>query len=194
MGRTTGDIKSIQTGGAVFDNEKNNSVMTVAVKNNAFAKYAKPGYWNDPDMLVTGNQGLTVEEQKAHFALWCIMTAPLILGNDPRNMSDDEKKIILNKEAIAINQDPTEQGRRIKVEGKAEIWAKKLANGNYAVLLLNRDAGENKEITLDWTDLDLKGNKKIRDVYEQKDIGTYKNKFSKTVAPHASLFLMITSK
>jgi alpha-galactosidase len=92
MGRTTGDIKSVQTGGAVFDDEKTNSVMTVAVKNNQYAKYAKPGYWNDPDMLVTGNQGLTNEEQKAHFALWCIMSSPLILGNDPRNMSAEEKK------------------------------------------------------------------------------------------------------
>lgn len=189
MGRTTGDIKSIQTGGAVFDQENVNSVMTVAHKNNQYYKVAKPGYWNDPDMLVTGKQGLTVEEQKAHFALWCIMTAPLFLGNDPRQMSKEEKAIITNKEAIAVNQDPTEQGRRIKLEGLTEIWAKKLKDGSYAVLLLNRDAAEGKDITLRWSDLDLKGKKKVRNIYEQKDVGTYENSFSAKVAPHTALFL-----
>lgn len=191
MGRTTGDIKSIQTGGATFDKENVNSVMTLAVKNNHYYKEARPGYWNDPDMLVTGNQGLTVEEQKAHFALWCIMTAPLFLGNDPRNMSQEEKAIITNREAIAVNQDPTEQGRLIKTEGKTEVWAKKLRNGNYAVLLLNRDAVANKEVTLDWSDLDLTGKKKVRDIYEQIDLGTYSGSFSKIVAPHAGLFLIV---
>jgi len=191
MGRTTGDIKSVQTGGAVFDDEKTNSVMTVAVKNNQYAKYAKPGYWNDPDMLVTGNQGLTNEEQKAHFALWCIMSSPLILGNDPRNMSAEEKKIILNKEAIAINQDATEQGTRINVNSKSEVWAKRLSNGNHAVLLLNRDAKASSDITLHWSDLKLKGTKKVRDVYQLKDVGTFKDQITKNIPPHSGLFLII---
>lgn len=191
MGRTTGDIKSIQTGGAVFDNEKNNSVMTVAVKNDQYAQYARPGYWNDPDMLVTGAQGLTVEEQKAHFALWCIMTAPLILGNDPRNMKPEEKAIITNKDAITINQDPTEQGRRIKQDGKAEVWAKKLQNGQYAVLLLNRDATASKEIALNWSDLGLKGKRKIKDVFAAKELGKFQDQFASTLAPHSSVFLLV---
>lgn len=194
MGRTSGDIKSNQTGGAVFDNPKNNSVMTVAVKNNEYAKFAKPGYWNDPDMLVTGAQGLTVEEQKAHFALWCIMSAPLILGNDPRNMTPEEKAIIANKKAIAINQDPTEQGTRITTNGNTEVWAKKLKDGNYAVLLLNRDAAINKEVTLHWSDLGLKGKKVIEDVYVGKELGMFRDQFSYTIAPHASLFIMVKSK
>jgi alpha-galactosidase len=191
MGRTTGDIKSIQTGGAVFDNEKNNSVMTVAIKNDQYYKHARPGYWNDPDMLVTGEQGLTQEEQKAHFALWCIMSSPLILGNDPRHMNKEEKAIILNKEAIAINQDPTEQGRRIKVEGKTEVWAKKLKDGGYALLLLNRDAVGRREITLNWGDLGIEGNRKLRNVYEAKDLGSFRKSFSATLDPHASLFLIL---
>ena len=191
MGRTTGDIKSVQTGGAVFDDEKTNSVMTVAGQNNQYAKYAKPGYWNDPDMLVTGKQGLTIEEQKAHFALWCIMSSPLILGNDPRNMSVEEKKIILNKEAIAINQDPTEQGSRIKVNGKAEVWAKKLTNGNYAVLLLNRDANTANEITLNLRDLKITGSKKIRNVFESREIGSFNGKITKSIAPHSGLFMLV---
>lgn len=191
MGRTTGDIKSLQTGGAVFDSESNNSVMTVALKNNQYAVHARPGYWNDPDMLVTGKQGLTVEEQKAHFALWCIMTAPLFLGNDPRHMAADEKALITNREAIAIDQDPTEQGRRIKVDGKGEVWAKKLKDGNYAVLLLNRDAAAAKEVTLLWSDLNLEGKRKLRDVYAAKDLGVFSDSFSRTITPHACLFLIV---
>lgn len=191
MGRTTGDIKSKQTGGAVFDNPKNNSVMTVALKNNAFANQAKPGYWNDPDMLVTGAQGLSIEEQKAHFALWCIMTAPLMLGNDPRHMTAEEKSIITNKTAIAINQDPTEQGSRIKTNGSTEIWMKNLKNGDQAVLLLNRDDKEMKEIILNWNDLNLSGKKNLKDVFGDKDLGQFEERFSATVAPHASLFLLI---
>lgn len=191
MGRTTGDIKSIQTGGAVFDKENVNSVMTLALKNNQYYKEAKPGYWNDPDMLVTGKQGLAVEEQKAHFALWCIMTAPLFLGNDPRHMSKEEKAIITTGEAIAVNQDQTEQGRLIKADGKTEVWAKKLRNGNYAVLLLNRDTVAKKEVVLKWSDLELVGKKKLRDIYGQRDLGTYSGSFSKIVAPHASLFLIV---
>lgn len=194
MGRTTGDIKSIQTGGAVFDKESVNSVMTLAIKNNQYYKKARPGYWNDPDMLVTGKQGLTVEEQKAHFALWCIMTAPLFLGNDPRHLSEEEKAIITNSEAIAVNQDPTEQGRRIKVKGQTELWAKKLKDGSYAVLLLNRDAAEIKDVSLKWSDLGLEGKNKVRDIYSQKDLGTFENSYSNTLAPHGAQFVLVKRK
>lgn len=193
MGRTTGDIRSIQTGGAVFDseNKKQNSVMAIADINNQYYRYARPGYWNDPDMLVTGEQGLTSNEQRAHFALWCIMSAPLILGNDPRHMKAEELEIITNKEAIAVNQDPSEQGRKIKQDGKSEIWAKKLKDGSFAVLLLNRDAGESKTISLSWADLNLTGKQVIKDIYQKKTIGTFKDSFSQAVDPHSSLFLVI---
>jgi alpha-galactosidase len=194
IGRTTGDIKSNQTGGAVFDNPANNSVMTVALKNNEYAAYAKRGYWNDPDMLVTGKQGLTIEEQKAHFALWCIMSAPLMLGNDPRNMSTEEKQIITNKEAIAINRDPTGQGRRIKVNGKLEVWAKKLSTGDYAVLLLNRDENNSNDIALNWIDVGIVGNKVVRDVFAGKELGKLNHSVTQTVAPHASVFLTIKNQ
>jgi len=92
MGRTTGDIRSLQSKHAIFDDPKTNSVMTVAHINNKYYKEAHPGYWNDPDMLVMGAQGLTQSEQDVHFALWCIMSAPLMLGNDPLHMTDAEKK------------------------------------------------------------------------------------------------------
>lgn len=194
MGRTTGDIKSIQTGGAVFDDPSQpniHSVMYVADMNNKYYKYAGPGYWNDPDMLVTGEQGLTFEEQKAHFALWCIMSSPLILGNDPRNMSDQELQIITNKMAIAINQDPSEQGRKIKKMGDTEIWAKKLSDGSYAVLMLNRNENNKKEISLNFKDLDLNGSIQLYDIYKGESLGNFTNTYKTSIAPHSGKFLKV---
>ena len=86
MSRTTFDIQCrINKEGAVFDkpdrsNKNYLSVMAAAVNNNKSAEYAGNGYWNDPDMMVTGNQGLSDAEQQSHFALWCIMSSPLISG------------------------------------------------------------------------------------------------------------------
>lgn len=195
MGRTTGDIKSFQSGGAVFEseNKKVHSVMKIAELNNNYYKHAKPGYWNDPDMLVTGEQGLTLNEQKSHFALWCIMSSPLILGNDPRNMKAEELEIITNKKAISINQDPTEQGHRIKQNGKTEIWAKKLKDNSYAVLLLNRDVN-NQTISLNWSDLNLDKKHEIAGVFESKTYGTFDTAFAHSIAPKSSLFIIVKPK
>ncbi|MGY8718192.1 MAG: hypothetical protein ACKVI3_10475, partial [Verrucomicrobiia bacterium] len=140
-------------GGAVFEREtpqRNHiSVMQVADLNNAHAASAGNGYWNDPDMLVTGEQGLTDAEQEAHFALWCVMSSPLMLGNDPRSMTAFEQDLITNKVAIAINQDPTEQGRRIAKSGMAEIWVKNLSDNQLAILLLNRGTERMEDFQFD---------------------------------------------
>ena len=74
--------------------------------------YAGPGHWNDPDMLEVGNGDLTYDENKAHFSLWCILAAPLMLGNDVRTLKPEIHEILTNKEVIAVNQDPLgRQGR-----------------------------------------------------------------------------------
>ena len=73
--------------------------------NDSLRQYAGPGYWNDPDMLEVGN-GMSESEDRAHFTMWCMMASPLILGNDLRNMSEATRNILLNKEMIAIDQDP----------------------------------------------------------------------------------------
>lgn len=195
MSRTTLDISAKVTGGANFVDEKpvKNflSVMTIAEQNNEVAQYARPGYWNDPDMMVTGEQGLTLEEQKAHFALWCIMSSPLFLGNDPRNMTPEEKDIVLNETAIGINQDPTGQGTCIHRQGDTEIWAKKLSNGKTAVLLLNRNPDERVSISLNLPDMGITGKARIYDVYARKDLGTFSGKFSQHVSPRSGLFIVI---
>ncbi|WP_294081609.1 glycoside hydrolase family 27 protein [Proteiniphilum sp. UBA5384] len=195
MSRTTYDISAKVTGGANFIDETpvDNflSVMTIAEQNNEVAEYARTGYWNDPDMMVTGEQGLTLEEQKAHFALWCIMSSPLFLGNDPRNMTSEERGIILNETAIAINQAPGGQGTRIQQKGDTEIWAKRMCDGKTAVLLLNRKPDAKVSISFDLKDIGVSGKARIHDIYAEKELGIFYGKFSGQVSPRSGLFILV---
>ena len=148
--RSTGDIC------AVFDKKPErsweNSIMTILDQNAPLRKYAGPGHWNDPDMLEVGN-GMSVNEDRAHFTLWCMMAAPLILGNDICNMSNDTRAIILNRQVIAIDQDKLGvQGLRLKSENGIEYWFKPLVNGEWAFCLLNRSL-EPQTVTIDWQQL-----------------------------------------
>ena len=199
MARTTYDIRDHNTGGAGFDDGKPHgpghsflSVMTIAEENNRAAAAARTGFWNDADMLVVGRHGLTPDEQRAHFALWCIMSSPLMLGNDPRDMTPEEKAILLNREAIAINQDPTEQGRRIRQADGTEVWLKRLHGGRFAVLLLNRDATATKSITFRASDGPLVGKWTARDVNAHADLGTFDTAITKATPPRSGWFLLLT--
>lgn len=124
-------------------------VMQCIRKNENLRKYAGPGHWNDPDMLECGN-GMSVNEDRAHFTMWCMMASPLILGNDIRNMSDETKAIITNRDVISINQDPLGvQGLRFATEQGLEFWFKPLIDGDWAMTILNPTT---KSVTynLDW--------------------------------------------
>lgn len=152
--RTTGDI------GCIFDNDKHYGegywsplgVVQILDKNEPLRKYAGPGHWNDPDMLEVGN-GMTDNEDRAHFTLWCMMAAPLILGNDVRDMTDATKQILTNKEVIAVDQDELGvQGWRFMVRDGVEYWYKPLVDNQWALCVFNRNIDPRK-VTLDWRDL-----------------------------------------
>ncbi len=131
------------------------SVLAIYEQNVRLAKYAGPGGWNDPDMLEVGNGNLTLDENRAHFTLWCMMAAPLILGNDIRRFidengnskNDDEiLKILTNKELIAIDQDKLGvQARRHKTNGKVDHLVKPLENNEAAYCILNKFGDEFEE-------------------------------------------------
>ncbi len=126
--RTTGDIRN-----------RWDSVLNILDQQVGLSRYAGPGAWNDPDMLQVGNGGMTSVEDRAHFSLWCVLAAPLLAGNDLRHMPDVTLEILTNREAIEIDQDPAGiQGHKFRDEGDQEVWTKPLANGDYAVVLLNR--------------------------------------------------------
>ncbi|MGX7828429.1 glycoside hydrolase family 27 protein [Actinokineospora sp. 24-640] len=135
--RTTEDLLDI------WQNANTNSypmgVGNVIDINAPLAAQSGPGHWNDPDMLVVGRPGLSLTESRAHFALWSLMAAPLMAGNDIRTMSADVSAILRNPRLLAVNQDPLGAGgRRVRDDGQTEVFAKALADGSVAVGLFNR--------------------------------------------------------
>ena len=198
MARTTGDIQArINKGGALFNPPDGSpkvhyTVMEIAESNNLSAEAAGNGYWNDPDMLVTGEQGLSGVEQASHFALWCIMSSPLMLGNDPRNMNQFEKDLILNPELIAVNQDPTEQGRIIQSVDDTQVWAKQLKDGKVAVLLLNLDRSGERNITLELKDIGLNGKANAKDLLQDKDLGTFSKSITLPADTNQGRFILLS--
>jgi alpha-galactosidase len=105
----------------------------------SLAGYAGPGHWNDPDILQIGRSGLTTSEDQAQFSMWSMLSAPLLAGNDLRSMTPAVRDILTNREVIAIDQDPLgAEATRLSEQGNADVWVKRLANGDRAIMLLNR--------------------------------------------------------
>jgi alpha-galactosidase len=136
--RTTGDISAIFDGYLDHGTWKQQGVMPIVDLQIGLRKFAGPGHWNDPDMLEVGN-GMTANEDKTHFSMWCMLAAPLIAGNDLRKMSRETESILTNKEVIAVNQDKLGiEGFKYIDKDSLEEWVKPLANDNWAVCFLNR--------------------------------------------------------
>jgi len=148
--------------------------------------FAGPGHWNDPDMLEVGNGGMTTNEYRAHFSLWCMLAAPLMSGNDLRSMTPEIKEILTNKEVIAVNQDALgREGSRVWKDGDREVWSKQMKDGSRAVVLLNRGASE-AEIGVPWEAIGYPGNitASVRDLWAHKELGKFTGKFSAKVGSH----------
>ncbi|QNP75212.1 RICIN domain-containing protein [Streptomyces roseirectus] len=135
--RTTEDLLDIWQNGNV--NSYPMGVGNVLDINAPLAAQSGPGHWNDPDMLVVGRPGLSLTESRSHFALWSLMAAPLMAGNDIRTMSADISAVLRNPRLLAVNQDSLgAAGRRVRDDGATEVFAKPLADGSVAVGLFNR--------------------------------------------------------
>lgn len=173
--RTTLDINA-RWDGNIWGNQL--GWTEILEKQVGLEKYAGPGHWNDPDMLEVGNEGLTTNEARAHFTMWCMLAAPLIAGNDIRNMSEDVKSILTNKELISIDQDKLgKQGFKILDLGNFEIWQKPLDDNEIAICLLNL---ENKEYnyTVEWSKIKIQnftGKYNIKNLWENKIVGDTDN-------------------
>jgi alpha-galactosidase len=185
--RTTGDITDTW-----------NSMMENFSQQKDFAKYAGPGHWNDPDMLEVGNGGMTTEEYKTHFSLWCMVAAPLLAGNDIQNMSPETKSILLNKEIIALDQDSIgRQGICWRDNGDYQIWIKILTNNEKAICLLN-NSDEKKSVLVDFALLAHTSTTKwgpdspfklenytVRDLWDHKDLVLKESSMYVDQLPHA---------
>ncbi|XP_041360076.1 alpha-N-acetylgalactosaminidase-like [Gigantopelta aegis] len=149
-----------------------------------------PGHFNDPDMLVIGNFGLSYDQEQVHMALWAIMAAPLIMSNDLRHMRDESKAILQNKMAIAVNQDPLgRQGQRIYKNKKSEIWTRQLKDDNVAIAVINLDDGGCPAMihtTLAGLGLNGEGGYNVTDVFNKKPVKSYTQTDTVTFRPNPS--------
>lgn len=178
--RTTGDIIPKFSGSSLPFFQ---TVVDIIDRQVELYPYAKPGAWNDPDMLEVGNK-LTQSENRAHFTMWCIMAAPLMAGNDLRIMTPDIVEVLTNKEVIAIDQDPLgKQGQRIWKKGGNEIWIKELSNDEKAICFFNR-AKKEWTVEPDWANLGIESTAQLRDLWKHEDVGSAKDQKSITISSH----------
>ena len=193
--RTTGDIQDRWEGKKEWSpgNCCGYGVVDIVDLQEGIESYAGPGHWNDPDMLEVGNGGMTDVEYKSHFSLWAILAAPLMAGNDLRNMRPEIHDILTNKEVIAVNQDALGiEGKPVRKDGDTEVLAKPISGGNRAVLLFNRGTAE-KEITVSWEELGYPEHFSavVRDLWQHKDLGKVSGKYSASVAPHGVVMFTV---
>jgi alpha-galactosidase len=179
--RTTGDI-----------NDTYDRMTLIGFGQNGLEKFAGPGHWNDPDMLEVGNGGMKRDEYRTHMALWAILAAPLLAGNDLRSMSPETKELLMNSEILAVDQDAKGvQGRRVWQEGPLEIWVRPLADGSQAVGLFNRSESATK-MTLDFKSIGAPASAKLRDLLDHKDLGTIQNSYSADVPTHGVMLVKVS--
>jgi len=177
--------------------------MKIAEMRKDIRKYSGPDHWNDFDMMEVGNE-MNDTEDKSHFAIWCMLSSPLVAGNDFRKMSKETLAILTNKDLIAINQDKLGiQGFKYSAEDGLEVWVKPLSDGNWAVTFLNRSE-VSKKINFDWkkhlikdADFGYEGDfsktvYKLKDLWKNKEIGNTKKSFVSELASHDVITLKLS--
>jgi alpha-galactosidase len=166
-------------------------------------RFGGPGGWNDPDYLLLGYlsnwKGQTVptplspDEQYAHVSLWCLLAAPLIYSGDMTRLDAFTLGLLTNDEVIDVDQDPLGRpGHRVAKEGPLEVWAKNLEDGSLAVGLFNR-GDQQMTVSARWSDLGLTGGRLVRDLWRQKDLGTFSGRFEAPVARHGVAMVRIST-
>jgi alpha-galactosidase len=178
--RTTGDIADDYA-----------TMSRIGFDKNGAPHNGGPGGWNDPDMLEVGNGGMSLEEYRTHISLWTLMAAPLLLGDDVRAVQPDILSLLVNRDVIAIDQDPLgRQGLPLRRLGDVEIWTRALAGGALAVGVFNRGA-EAKTVALDWAELGLKRRRGLRDVWRGVDLDAAQDTLTLEVPAHGVVLLRL---
>jgi alpha-galactosidase len=164
-------------------------MMSIADRQSGLSRFAGPGHWNDPDFLEVGNRGMNFEEQKSHFSLWALMAAPLMAGNDLTQMSEQTKSILLNRDVIAVDQDPIgKAAERVWQEGPLEVWAKPLSAGAIAVGLFNQLTSPT-HVTVKLADVGVRGDAQAQDLWTHSDVGIVRGSYTAVVPGHGVVLL-----
>ncbi len=162
------------------------------------ADFTAPDSWNDPDMLEVGIPGMNALEDRTHFSMWVISAAPLWAGTDLTRMDAATRAILTNKEVIAVDQDPLGAGV-VKISGNVDgpqVWAKPLqsmTSGVKAVLLVNLGSAP-ATVSVRWSDLGLKPNVRVRDLWLHRDPGSFAEAYSTLLPSHGSQLLKVSGQ
>jgi alpha-galactosidase len=200
--RTTGDIAAKFEGSVNHGSWSSWGVLKILDMQDGLRQYAGPDHWNDPDMMEIGN-GMTVNQDRAHMAMWCMLAAPLMAGNDISTMSKETVEILTNKDVIAVDQDILGiQGFKFAVKDSVETWFKPLSDEHWAVCFLNRSK-QPVNVVFDWKaekvyddlskrDLNAMHNEyNIVNLWTKQTHGTTKNALSAAIPGHDVLMLRL---
>jgi alpha-galactosidase len=193
--RTTGDI--VDTWESVSRN---------GFSQDRWAGFTGPGHWSDPDMLVLGHVGwgpnlhltrLTPDEQYSHMSLWCLLSAPLLLGCDLAQIDDFTLSLLTNDEVLAVDQDALgKQATQFSNHDGQVVYAKTLEDGSIAVGLFNRGEAA-ATIGVKWgpwgnvPTAHVGTTFRVRDLWRQHDLGEFKDHFETEVAPHGVVLVRL---
>ena len=188
--RTTGDITDTWE-----------SMSTIGFGQAGHERFAGPGRWNDPDMLVVGWVGwgprlhptrLTPHEQVTHISLWTLLASPLLIGCDLTKLDEFTLGLLTNDEVLDVHQDPLgQQAARVSKNGDHEVWARALEDGSWAIGLFNR-GDHSATVSVRWADLGMGGKQKVRDLWRKKDLGVYETEFAVKVARHGGVLMKVS--
>jgi len=178
-------------------------IFDVALKNAEHRHWQKPGAWNDPDYIQIGYIGsaragglpapcpLTPNEQYAFMSLWCLMASPLFYSGDMTKLDEFTLNILCNPEVIEIDQDPLGQcAKVIMLDDERFVMVKKLSDGSLALGFANRGELESA-VSVSWRELGIQGRQRVRDLWRQKEIGSFENAFQAMVGRHAVTLLRL---
>jgi hypothetical protein len=187
--RTTGDIEDTWS-----------SLRQIGFSQAPLYKYAGNGHWNDPDMLIVGKVGwgenlhptrLTPYEQYTHISLWCLLSAPLLIGCDMSQLDPFAINLLTNDGVIAIDQDALgKQAQQIIKNDQYQVWVKDLEDGSKAIGIFNI-SDTYSTIKIAWKDIGLTNSQRVRDVWRLTDEGTIKDAYTASIPPHGVKLLRV---
>jgi len=176
------------------------SFSRIGFRQNELYPYAKPGNWNDPDMMIVGQVGwgenlhpsrLTPDEQYTHVSLWSLLAAPLLIGCDISRLDPFTLNLLTNDEVLAIDQDPLGvQARQWIRNDGYQVWIKELEDGTKAVGIFNMDTTY-QHISVSFKELNLPDKVRARDLWSQKDLGFFNTRYTALIPPHGVKLLKI---
>jgi alpha-galactosidase len=200
--RTTGDIWDGWSENPMPGHEFNHGVSEIAFSQDRWASYAGPGHWNDPDMLVVGDVGwgaslhaskLTPDEQYSHISMWCLLSAPLLIGCDLEHLCPFTLGLLGNDEVLALDQDALgKQAVRVATIGPVDVFMKLLEDGSVALGFFNRgeeleNVNFNKLVSVG-----LSGIYHVRDLWRQKYFPDAQDALKISIQPHGVILLKLT--